>query len=194
MSEIQESSIEAGQEQKEKPRKIVLEVGCGDRPHFLVNRLGYREIGSTGYYIGMDIEGKIQTTKKYLEDQGIKGDVIQADAEGRFFPFRDGSVDEVILADILSASASQSNERIKKIFDEADRVLKPGGKILIIEDCFPYNSVIYEEFIGSLGVRENYFVSREIIRGQPERSRDFYPDRELPQNDVVVCIKRPPQE
>lgn len=55
-----------------------------------------------------------------------------AKANARNLPVRDGSVDKICLFDILHHTKNQ-----EEILKEALRVLKPGGKLLVMEDTIP---------------------------------------------------------
>ncbi|MBU1179623.1 class I SAM-dependent methyltransferase [Patescibacteria group bacterium] len=61
-----------------------------------------------------------------------EGETRYAKANVRNLPFEDNSLDTVCLFDILHHTENQ-----EEILKEARRVLKPGGKILILEDTIP---------------------------------------------------------
>lgn len=192
MTEVGGQTIEAGQETREKPKRIVVEVGCGDKPHILPDRLGYREVGKDGYLIALDISQQaVKVTRNTMAEFGVEGSVMVMEAGTNFWPIQDSAVDEVIFSDVLSERMSVSMDKMIQSFNEADRILKIGGKIIIVQNYFAYDEINYGKFINLLKKRLDYYVREIVLTGQPERGKDFYIDKKLPTNSVVLCIKKP---
>jgi SAM-dependent methyltransferase len=98
----------------------LLEVGCG-----LGVELG--RLGRLGFRVtGIDLSPKaVALASDYLKRLGVDGEARVQDAEETDFP--DGSFDAVYSSGVL-----QHTPRIERAIAEIHRVLKPGGRILII--------------------------------------------------------------
>jgi len=162
-------------EQKEKPKRIVLEIGVGSAPHFLNVDLRRSELGThNDFYIGVDLEKQsARVNKEQIDEHFVDGQAVVAD--GQSLPFKDASVDEVIFNNILNANIILKGQRGgsvnpnrqkntikrkvewlaagKRILLEGLRVLKPQGKILILE----YN-------LGEHSSAENQEIYDEILK------------------------------
>jgi ubiquinone/menaquinone biosynthesis C-methylase UbiE len=100
--------------------KKVLEVGVGAGTDHI-------QFGRAGALItGMDITpAAVELTQKRFELEGLKANVLQADAE--FLPFRDESFDF-----IYSWGVVHHTPDTQKAIDEIYRVYKKGGKVCIM--------------------------------------------------------------
>jgi len=109
---------------------IMLDFGCGSKP--------YRKIFSVDEYIGLDIE-----TSGHSHDD----EVIDVFYDGREIPFEDSYFDS-----IFSAEVFEHLFNLEEILDELNRVLKPGGKMLVSvpfvwdEHEIPYDFGRYTSF------------------------------------------------
>lgn len=90
---------------------IMLDIGCGDRPFYSLFK------DRVNKYIGMDITSNIKWKNK-----------IDCFADARFLPFRKSSLDNV-----FSSYTLGDNEEPSKIMAEISRVLKPGGRLFLLE-------------------------------------------------------------
>ena len=100
--------------------QTLLEVGCG-----LGLELAY--LGALGFQVtGIDLAPKaVEVANGYLAKKGIAGNAFVANAEKLDFP--DESCDVVYSSGVL-----QHTPQIDRAIAEIWRVLKPGGRILII--------------------------------------------------------------
>ncbi len=100
--------------------KQLLEVGCG-----LGVELG--ELGALGFEVtGVDLaKSAVAVANEYLKRKGVPGRALVQDAER--LEFGEATFDAVYSCGVL-----QHTPDIEKAIDEIWRVLKPGGRILII--------------------------------------------------------------
>lgn len=146
--------------------------GTGD-----LTRQFSRLVGSTGEVVLADINSSmLQVGRDRLMDKGVINNVrfVQADAEK--LPFADNTFDCVTIAFGLR-NVTHKDEALKSIF----RVLKPGGRLLVLEFSKPTNSLfskIYDTysfsllpFMGKLIANdsESYRYLAESIRMHPDQ-------------------------
>jgi len=106
-----------------KEGEVVLDIGSGAGIDVL---LASRKVGKGGKVIGLDMTPEmIKRGKKNVEDAGI-GNVEFRVGEAEAMPVEDGIVDLIISNCVINLSPDK-----KKVFTEAYRVLKPGGRMLI---------------------------------------------------------------
>lgn len=84
----------------------------------------------------VELGGGIGNLKRFAP-QVISTDVVtlpwlDAVADGQAIPFKRGSLSNIVMVDVL-----HHVEQVRKLFDEAVRVLRPGGRIIILD---PYMS------------------------------------------------------
>lgn len=93
------------------------------------------ELGSGAGFLHEHVPGLIQTEIFYLDDMHLQMD-------GQYLPFADNSVKAIAMTNVLHHIPAA-----RKFFSEAERVLRPGGVIAVIE---PWNSTwsrfIYTHF------------------------------------------------
>src|SRR5262249_9697652 len=105
-----------------KPGARVLEIGAG----FC---WASREIAKRGAeLVTIDICDYLKIADLYLE-QGLFFERLYADMN--HLPFRDGSFDVV-----FAAAAVHHSSDLAETFRELRRVLKPGGRIVLLNECF----------------------------------------------------------
>lgn len=112
----------------------VLDVGCG---HGLL-LIGAAKRLTTGRAVGVDVWSQIdqaanspEATMHNAELEGVAGRVDVRDGDARSLPFPDASFDVVVSSLALHNIASAGERR--KALDEIARVLKPGGRIGMID-------------------------------------------------------------
>lgn len=99
-----------------KTEEKILDIGCGTGE--------FSVFFNPGDYIGVDIEEKYINYAK----NNFKGKFLVADAGS--LPFGDKSFDKILINSILHHI---NNKDCLRIFREARRVLKSGGKMLVME-------------------------------------------------------------
>lgn len=112
------SNIHPGQ------RVLDLAGGTGDIAALLSKR-----VGSTGSVVLSDInEAMLEVGRQRLEDRGIVGNIEYSLANAEKLPFADGEFDAVTIAFGLRNVTDQ-----RAALREMYRVLKPGGRAMILE-------------------------------------------------------------
>ena len=138
----------------------ILDIGCRDMPFPLTVKLGKSIDFRKTHYVGIDIdEAKLKEGRNWLQGRGeenlrrpSKIDFIVCDS--RNLPFKRRSFDTVVFRNFLGDSKIFDNP-----IDEAYRVLKDGGKLVIMETYTPKNAKELLEIPGFMG--ENRFIKKE---------------------------------
>lgn len=153
--------------------KRVLEIGFG--PGY--DTLKFMQAGAV--YSGIDITPEnVDRTKKHLGFFGYTPDIQQADAEN--LPFPDASFDVVYSNGVLHHVPD-----MQKAFREARRVLKPGGKfIVLLYNRFSvfYAGVVIIHFMSGRFLRETLAQRKSKIESSAANSApivNVYSKREL---------------
>ena len=131
-----------------QPGQRVLDAGCGRYMTFCKNLAGI------GHMVGIDLESTLETDNRKAP-YGIRGDLNR-------LPFPSGHFDMVI-----SRSVIEHLEDPEQVFREFCRVLRPGGKAVILTP----NKYDYVSVIAAL---TPYWVHRSLV------SRIF----QVPEDDV----------
>jgi SAM-dependent methyltransferase len=136
------------------PGQKVLDAGCGRYLRFARDLSGIAEV------VGIDLETTLETHNR-CAPFAVRGDVA-------VLPFRDGHFDMII-----SRSVIEHLEDPPQVFREFARVLRPGGKVVIITP----NKYDYVSVIASL---TPYRLHRSLV------SRIF----QVPEDDVFPTLYR----
>jgi len=106
-----------------KSGEVVLDLGSGAGLDVL---LASKKVGPNGRVIGLDMTSEmIEKAKEHVSKAGVKNVEFRL-GEMENMPIEDGSMDWIISNCVINLSSDE-----KKVFQEAFRVLKPEGKILI---------------------------------------------------------------
>jgi demethylmenaquinone methyltransferase/2-methoxy-6-polyprenyl-1,4-benzoquinol methylase len=101
-----------------------LAAGTGD-----ISALLSKRVGKSGHVVMSDInEAMLEVGRQRLEDRGISGNVSFSLANAECLPFDDGEFDAVTMAFGLRNVTDKDAALV-----EMYRVLRPGGKVLILE-------------------------------------------------------------
>lgn len=105
---------------------VILDLGCGEgRNSLYLSQVGYS-------IIGIDLSFKAtRVMKNNFFEEELKGLILGGDA--RALPLASESLDGILAHHLFDHLNSQS---FKTAVDEAFRVLKPGGVMLLTMDCF----------------------------------------------------------
>jgi SAM-dependent methyltransferase len=134
----------------------VLEIGCGMGTH------AGMLIAAGADYSGVDLTDRaVEMTRRRLEIFDLHGEVRQADAEQ--LPFEDSSFDSVWSWGVIHHSSS-----FVRCFEEIERVLKPGGRLMLM--VYHHPSLFYFLYC---------VLARGVIRGELLHSsaEDIYLDQ-----------------
>jgi demethylmenaquinone methyltransferase/2-methoxy-6-polyprenyl-1,4-benzoquinol methylase len=113
---------------------VVLDLagGTGDLAKEFASR-----VGSQGHVVLADINAQmLRQGRSRLVDAGVAGNLSIAQLDAQNLPFADGSFDRVAIAFGLR-NVTDKDAALRSIF----RVLKPGGKLLILEFSKPHEAI-----------------------------------------------------
>jgi ubiquinone/menaquinone biosynthesis C-methylase UbiE len=126
-----------------------------------------RHLMSTGRVYAIDIQKDLLSKlKNEATRQGLYNlEVIWGDIEKiNGTKLRDGSIDLAFLSNILFQL-----EKKEDIVNEVKRILKPGGKILVVD---------WEDSFGGIGPKPNDVVKKETVMEMFEK-QGFHLDKEI---------------
>jgi demethylmenaquinone methyltransferase/2-methoxy-6-polyprenyl-1,4-benzoquinol methylase len=159
-----------------RPGQHILDIagGTGD-----ITRGLSEKVGDTGLVVLTDINGDmLNVGRTKLIDNGYVNNIAYAQVDGETLPFADGEFDCVTIAFGLRNITNKQNA-----LDSMYRVLKPGGRLLILEFSSPKNTglkSLYDGYsfnvipkIGKLicNDEESYRYLVESIRMHPDQDR-----------------------
>jgi hypothetical protein len=159
-------------EKREESKKIILEIGTGERPVIGGDRRGkYDMMMKKGdhIFIALDrIRNKLKKSKesilkKYSDD--IAKNTLFVNARGQDVPLKNETVSEVVLHNILGDPIINDKFGTQyKIIKEISRVLQEDGEVVILEDITPYEA----RGKGFCGLPTNCVDFRKIFKEFPE--------------------------
>jgi len=135
-----------------------------------------RQVGPQGHVVLADINAAmLEQGRRRLVDAGIAGNLTIAQVDAEDLPFDDSSFDRITMAFGLR-NVTDKEAALKSMF----RVLKPGGKVLILEFSQPSKSVkpAYDLYsfkilplLGKIVAKdeESYQYLAESIRMHPDQ-------------------------
>jgi SAM-dependent methyltransferase len=118
----------------------------------------------------VEIGGGVGNLKNRLRD-AIATDIqfapwLDAVADAQQLPFASGSIGNIVMIDVL-----HHLELPAAFFREACRVLRPGGRVIMVEPAITWGSALFYRFVHHEPVR----MSADILgEGQPDPRRDPY--------------------
>lgn len=120
----------------------VLELGCG------VGTDGAQFSRHGAWYVGADLtRNAVKISRGRLSTSGLQGNFTNLDAEN--LPFADGSFDFVYSHGVLHHTPDT-----QAAFDEVHRVLRPGGKaVIMVYYRYSYNYYVNINILRRLGAR-----------------------------------------
>lgn len=157
-----------------RPGHKVLDIagGTGDLSYQFAKR-----VGPTGQVILADINSSmLNVGRDRLIDRGIAGNLQCAQADAQFLPFADNTFDCITIAFGLR-NVTDKDLALRSMF----RVLKPGGRLLVLEFSKPQHSLlekVYDTysfkvlpFMGKLVTNDadSYRYLAESIRMHPDQ-------------------------
>lgn len=135
------------------PGAVILDIGCGDPPHFLLNIAGKIKGG-----IGVDKEISEQNLSSKIR-------IFNIDLDQGVLPLRNSSFDIVTAIAVI-----EHLEEPVAVLEEANRVLKPGGT-LVLTTPSPRAKRVLEFLAFKVGIiskadireHKNYFSKPQLI-------------------------------
>lgn len=122
-----------------RPGHTVLDIagGTGD-----LTKKFSRLVGASGQVVLADInESMLNVGRDKLLDSGVAGNVVYAQADAQYLPFPDNTFDCISIAFGLR-NVTDKDLAIASML----RVLKPGGRLLILEFTKPQNPVVEKAY------------------------------------------------
>lgn len=144
---------------------VVADFGAGSG-HYTI--AAAKAVGDRGRVYAIDIQKElIARLKREVSSEGVRNvEVLWGDIETPHgSKLKDEMVDVVILANVLFQI-----ERRGGVIEEAKRVVKPGGKVVVVE---------WKDSFGGIGPRKEDVLSEAMAKSLFERA-GFVFDRSLP--------------
>jgi SAM-dependent methyltransferase len=108
-----------------EPGSVVLDLGCGAGTDLLI---AAQMVGADGHVIGVDMTtAMLDRTRASAAEMGL-GNVELHEALIESLPLEDGLVDVMISNGVIDLVPDK-----EAVFDEIDRVLRPGGRLQIAD-------------------------------------------------------------
>lgn len=163
---IESAAVRAGQ------RVLDIAGGTGD-----LTKQFARQVGAEGHVVLADInDSMLKVGRDKLFDKGVVGNTHYVQADAQALPFPDNHFDCITIAFGLR-NVTDKDQALQSML----RVLKPGGRLLILEFSKPVSSILekfYDQYsfnilpkIGELvaGDAESYAYLAESIRMHPDQ-------------------------
>lgn len=136
--------------EEKQPMKVFVEVGTNMLP---VSFMGTKKFDAQEKYVGFDIKkNEIVSARDMhaLARGGENADFIQG--SGERLPMKDGSADELLFGNVFGDPSLPASKA--RLLDEAERVLKVGGKLVIKETNTPFDLEPMRELLRGRALRE----------------------------------------
>jgi len=167
-----------------RPGQHVLDIagGTGD-----LAREFSRLAGKQGFVVLADINEKmLQHGRERLLDQGIVGNIAYVQADAEMLPFPDNYFDCITIAFGLRNVTHKMNA-MRSMY----RVLKPGGKLLILEfskPVLPLLASMYDTYSFKMIPKLGEWIGRDAASYQYlVESIRMHPDQETLKNMLLEC-------
>lgn len=146
-----------------KKGEIVLDLGSGSG---MDTFFAAKQIGDTGEVIGLDMTPEQLTKAESLREKGNFSNTIFMKSYIEELPVIHSSIDVVISNGVINLSADK-----RKVFQEAYRVLKPGGRLaisdIVAEIAMPEqitcNAILWAACIGGAMQEDAYYDLIESV-------------------------------
>lgn len=116
----------------------VLDLACGTGDFSLAIARRMEKRGVAGHVSGVDLSnGMLAVMKEKVAAAGLSGRISTAQGDGEKLPFADGTFDRVTIA-----FGIRNFEHREEGLREMRRVLKPGGRLVILELSVPENRIV----------------------------------------------------
>lgn len=122
-----------------RPGHTVLDIagGTGD-----LTKKFSKIVGQTGKVVLADINASmLNVGRDKLTDQGVSGNVVYTQADAQYLPFADNTFDCITIAFGLR-NVTDKDLALRSML----RVLKPGGRLLILEFTQPENTLVKKTY------------------------------------------------
>ena len=116
----------------------VLDLACGTGDFSLAIARRMDRRGVSGHVAGVDLsDGMLAVMKEKVAAAGLSERISMAQGDGENLPFPDGTFDRVTIA-----FGIRNFEHREEGLREMRRVLKPGGRLVILELSVPENRIV----------------------------------------------------
>jgi ubiquinone/menaquinone biosynthesis C-methylase UbiE len=139
-----------------QPGERVLDLGSGSGMDTFIAAL---KVGAGGEVIGIDMTDEQRAKAERLRDEASFDNITYLKGYIEELPVDDGSIDVVISNGVINLSAEK-----ERVFREAARVLKPGGRVAIADivtdqqlpENVSCNATLWAACIGGAAQQETY--------------------------------------
>ena len=149
MSEHFEGGYNAIEKKKEEPvTKVFVEVGTNQLP---VTFMAKREFKDNEMYVGIDTDAEMVRFARHATGKGQNTTFIEA--RGEQLPLKNESIDEILFGNVFGAPRISEQKKVQ-FLDEAERVLKTDGLLVIKETNTPPDFAKLSKLFAGRNVRE----------------------------------------
>ena len=168
----------------------ILDVGCGYGYGIIAAKLLGNKMS---YGFGIDpSENAVNILKDSCELSGIDCIDTKDDTHLLLSVFDDHSFDGVLCSNVLDVVPVETRDEIIK---EINRLIKPGGKLLIKLNFFLTDELITK--IGMKEIEENTYTINDVIRGVNQSNEDWiklFKDYKLIEETTFDRVKSGPKD
>jgi len=135
--------------------QAVLDFGCGLGTYTIP---AAELVGTKGRVYALDVSRKaFDKMQKKAERKGLRN-IVRIDSDSEKMPLEDETVDVMMLIDVL-----QEIEDRDALFDEACRILKPGGIVIVYPMHIGKGEVEKTAIARGLDLREEKYEGRVLV-------------------------------